>query len=233
MNTIKVMIIEDHEMLLDALKSTAELAQNRDIEIVCTARNEQEALEVLQDYNLDIVVVDMQLPRALGESRDNEAGLRIIKIISAQRSDLKTLAISGVIESPELILNVLRSGAAGYVLKRGSKLEQVFNSIREIYHGKTIYPPEVVQLAISGDTTKLHLTHRERKVWKSIADGLTNREISQKLYISLDTVKRCTSELYSKIEVTNRAQATRRWLEEQYGLVEIEPKKPNTDLYIE
>lgn len=220
-NPIRVLIVDDHEMVLDALKQFVNLRQFHDIKITDTVNTEQGALRILQDQNFDVAVVDMRLPRIRSESGDDEAGLRIVQVIKQRFPSTKILAISGVLYKPEFILRVIRSGADGYVLKSAVCLEQVIEAIQQVYRGEKIYPPEVVRFVVDTGLAVEQPSNREQEIWQLIADGLTNREIAQKLHISLDTVKRCTSDLYSKIGVTNRAQATRKWLEEQYGFVEL------------
>lgn len=219
-NFIKVLVVDDHETILDAIKQFADLQQNYDIRITHTAGSEQEALNMLQDQNFDVAVIDMRLPRIRNEPNDSEAGLRIVKVIKMQFPTTKILAISGELYKPEFILRVIRNGADGYVLKRAARLDQIIDAIRQVCRGEKVYPSEVIHFFVNNDPTAAQLSDREQEIWQLITDGLTNREIAQQLFISLDTVKRCTSEIYSKIGVTNRAQATRKWLEKQYGLVE-------------
>lgn len=220
-NPIRALIIDDHEMVLDALKQFVNLQQSSAIEITHTANTEREARRILQDQDFDVVVVDMRLPRDRNEPKDNESGLRIIKIIKQQFPKTRVLAISGELDKSEFILRVIRSGADGYVLKRAAGLKEVIDAIERVFRGDKVYPQEVVRFVVDTGLDTNQPSNREQEVWQLIADGLTNREIAQRLNMTLDTVKRCTSDLYSKIGVTNRAQATRKWLEEQYGLVEL------------
>jgi DNA-binding NarL/FixJ family response regulator len=224
MTAIKILIVEDQGVMLDALRQYAEQPSNRDIQIVGTAETEEDAIEVLQSRQFDIAIIDMRLPRERGGPRDNEAGLRLITLAAQQHKALKMLAMSAEMEKPAFIIRVIRSGASGYVLKEGATLGDIFDAVRNIYQGRKVYPPEVVQFLVDGNSKSLDdLTEREREVWRLVAEGLTNQEIGQRLSISLDAVKRCTSELYDKIGVANRAQATRKWLEDQYGgLTEVD-----------
>lgn len=214
--SIRVLVIDDHKSVTDAFVQLATLSKNHDIEIVNTAETEREALEAVQVQRFDVVVVDMQL------AGDNEAGLRIIEALAQQPRPPRLLAISAAVEQPEFILRMIRSGANGCILKRAVNWDEIFEAIREVHKGRKVFPMEMMDAVVESESTWLQLTDRERKVWQFIADGLTNREIAPKLEISLDTVKRVTSELYSKLGVTNRAMATRKWLEDQYGLIEIE-----------
>lgn len=213
---IKVLVIDDHKSVTDAFVQLATLSKNRDIEIASTVETERDSMVAVQAQRFDVVVVDMRL------GGDNEAGLRIIESLVQQSHPPRLLAISAAVEQPEFILRTIRSGAAGYILKRAVNWDEIFEAIREVHKGRKVFPMEIMQAVVESEPTWLQLTDRERKVWQLIADGLTNREISLKLDTSLDTVKRCTSELYSKLGVTNRAMATRKWLEDQYGLIEIE-----------
>lgn len=212
---IKVLVIDDHKSVTDAFMQIATFPRNRDIKIAHTVETEEDALETLRTQSFDVAVVDMRL------AGDNEAGLRIIEATAGQAHAPKMLAISAAVETPEFIVRTIRSGAAGYILKRAAHWDEIFEAIRKVHRGEKVFPPEVIQIVVEGEPTWLRLTGREQEVWQLIADGLTNREIAQRLSISLDAVKRCTSELYGKIGVSNRAQATRKWLEEQYGLIEV------------
>lgn len=219
--TIRVLIVDDHEMILDALKQAAEQAENQDIKIVHMAKSEQQALEAAEELVFDVAVVDMRLPPVQGKIGDNEAGIRVIRKLAEHPDKPKIVGISGYLETPEFIIRVVKSGASGYILKEGAKLMQVFEAVRKVYNGGKVYPPDIVPYLVEGNSAFLRLTPREQEVWELLAEGYSNREIAYELDISIDTAKRYVSELYRKIGVSGRALATRKWLEDQYGLKEL------------
>ncbi len=160
----------------------------------------------------------MRIPRVPNGPKDNEAGLRVIRAAAGRAGAPRFLAISGVLQEPEFILRAHDAGAAGYLLKQSEGWSELFDAIRKVHQGRKAYPSEIVDWVLDGTLKKPKLTEREQEIWKLIADGLQNAEIAHELSISVDAVKRNTTELYSKIGVTNRAEAVRLWMETQYGM---------------
>ena len=217
--SIRVLVIDDHKHIIDAFEQFAKLSKYQDIKIANSATTEKAALNILESERFDVAVVDMRM------ASDNETGLRIIESEARKPQAPKFLAISGHVETPEFIIRALRIGAAGYMLKKSAKWDDFFEAIRKIYRGERLFPQEVIGFVIDGDPEVSRLTKREQEVWQLIAEGLTVRQIAQEMSLSINTIKRITSELYAKIDVSSRAQATRTWLEVQYGLAEVDPDK--------
>lgn len=209
---IRVLVVDDHEIILGAFSTLATLPKNHDITILHTVQTEPEALEILKTQDIDVAVVDMRL------GGDNEAGLRIIATMTEQPNPPKMLAISAAVESPDFIAAIMRSGATGYVLKRAMSWDTVFEAIRKVYRGEQVLPREI-EVLMDDKITEPDITKRERKVWQLIAEGGSDQDIAEQLSIPLDVLTQCVDNLYGKIGAMNRAQATRRWLEYRYGVV--------------
>lgn len=216
-NPIKVFVVEDTEMYLGAFLQMAKLPEYHDIQIILVARNEKEALKVMQSQNFDVALVDMQLPIDEGRLLDNEAGLRIVSAITSQPGAPKVLAFSAPLEKPEFIIRVIRAGASGYVRKRGTTPTELFDAIRRVYKGRKVFPEDITQYAIGQESNKPQLSTKELELWQLIAKGHKDKEIADMTNLSLSRVKHIASELYIKIGVANRAQAVRKWVEDQYG----------------
>lgn len=216
MYPIRVMLIDDQTMMLDGWQRVA--AKVEDINITHTATTEKEALEILERAreSFDVVVVDMEMPKG-----DPEAGLRLIEAESKKPGAPRFLAISGVMMSPEFIIRASRIGAAGYTLKTTSDLDRFFDDIRRVHRGERVFPPNIIDYVLDERSTWLQLNDRDKKIWQLIAEGKTNKEIAKELNFSVSVIKTQASELYSKLGVASRTQATRKWMEEQYGMQEF------------
>ncbi|MCP3027246.1 response regulator transcription factor [Halobacillus sp. A5] len=190
---IRVVIAEDQRMLLGALGSLLDLEE--DMEVAGTAKNGEEACDLVLQLNPDICIMDIEMPVKSGLDAAEELKDHPCKIII-----LTTFARAGYFERAQ------KAGVSGYLLK-DSPSEDLANSIRTIMNGKRIFAPELVDMAFGNENP---LTEREKQVVELIADGKNTKEIARQLYITTGTVRNYISVILDKLEVSNRIEAVSR-----------------------
>lgn len=189
---IKIVIAEDQGMLLGALGALLDL--EKDMKVVGKAKNGKEALQLVYEHNPDICIMDIEMPVKSGLDAAEALENHPCKVII-----LTTFARAGYFERAR------KAGVKGYLLK-DSPSEELVESIRIIMEGGRVYAPELIDIAYS-ESGKSPLTKREEEVLMLIADGLTTKEISNKLSITAGTVRNYVSVILDKLEVSNRIEA--------------------------
>ncbi len=206
MNSIRLLIADDHALFREGLQAI--LKSVPDIEIVGEAGTGREALTLASDLNPDVILMDIQMPDLNG--------------VAATRHILQTQPNTGIIivtmlEDDASLFSAMRAGARGYVLKGADKTEML-RSIRAVAGGEALFGPAIAARLLNffQETrppirnkliTFPDLTDREREVLAYIARGDTNSEIAENLIISLKTVRNHITNIFSKLQVANRAQA--------------------------
>ncbi|RFU60833.1 response regulator transcription factor [Bacillus sp. V59.32b] len=187
---IRIVIAEDQRMLLGALGSLLNLEE--DMEVVGKASNGEEAISLVQRYQPDVCIMDIEMPGKNGlEAAEELRGLGCKVII------LTTFARSGYFQ------RALKAGVSGYLLKDGPS-EELASSIRSVKAGRRIYAPELMDDIYSEENP---LTEREREVLELIADGKNTKEIADQLRLKTGTVRNYISMILDKLEVKNRIEA--------------------------
>lgn len=207
---IKVMLVDDHQLLLDGIKSALEDVS--DIKVVAEAKNGLEVLELLKTTSVDIILMDINMPEM--------DGLDCTKIISHTYPDIGVIALSQYNEK-RFIKQMLRNGAKGYMLKNSGR-EELVDAIGRVYHGGN-YFSEGISLNIlqmnrkdkNKENRRLFpkLTVREKEVLNLICKGLSSSEIGVKLIVSFHTVETHRANLMSKSLSKNTAGLVRWALE--------------------
>lgn len=214
MESIRVLIVDDHTLFRDGLRVL--LASISDIEVVGEASSGREALALAIDHQPDVILMDIQMPDLNG--------------IEATRQILRTSPHVGIIvltmfQDDDSVFAVMRAGARGYVLK-GADQAVLLRAVRAVANGESLFSPEIAARLmqffanlepISRPELFPELTEREREILSFIADGRTNAEIAEKLVISLKTVRNHVSNIFSKLQVADRAQAAIRAREAGLG----------------
>lgn len=199
---IRVLIVDDHEMV--RLGYSAYLSIQDDIEVVGEAENGQHGYEQALDLRPDIILMDLVM-----EVMD---GIESTQAILKDWPEAKIIIVTSFIDD-EKVYPALEAGAVGYMLKTSSAHE-IADAIRSAYEGERVLEPEVTDKMLARLTKKPErfpheeLTSREMEVLLLIANGCSNQEIADKLFITLKTVKTHVSNILSKLQVEDRTQAT-------------------------
>lgn len=201
---IKVMIVDDQALIREGLNMMLSLYEN--IEIVDEASNGQDAIDKLESEEVDVVLMDIRMPVM--------DGVEATKIIKKRYQNVKILILTTFNED-EYIFQGLNYGAGGYILKDVSSKELV-NGIKTVYEGNVLLQPEVATRVVSAmknnvfnmsdDVFLKDLTPREREIAYLVAEGRTNKEISETLFITEGTVKNHITKILDKLELRDRTQ---------------------------
>ena len=198
MNAIRVMLIDDHEMVRLGLKSYLNLQP--DVEVVAEAGDGEEGLTKALEVKPDVVVMDLVMPKMTGV----EATLALLK----EWPQAQILILTSYLDN-EKIYPVLEAGARGYMLKTSSA-DEILSAIRKVARGEYAIETEVEKKVEHHKRyPDLHedLTAREREILTLLAKGYDNQRIADESFISLKTVKTHVSNILSKLEVSDRTQA--------------------------
>ncbi|HEL1613356.1 TPA: response regulator transcription factor [Streptococcus suis] len=198
MNTIRVMLVDDHEMVRLGLKSYLNL--QADVEVVAEASDGEEGLRKALEVKPDVVVMDLVMPKMTGV----EATLALLK----EWPQAQIVILTSYLDN-EKIYPVLEAGAKGYMLKTSSA-DEILTAIRKVSRGEFAIETEVEKKV---EHHKRHpdlhddLTAREREILTLLAKGYDNQRIADESFISLKTVKTHVSNILSKLAVSDRTQA--------------------------
>lgn len=198
---IKVVFVDDHEMVRIGVASY--LSAQPDIEVIGEADNGQTGVEMALELRPDIILMDL----VMKEMDGIEATRQIIE----KWPEAKIIIVTSFLDD-EKVYPALEAGATSYMLKT-SKASEIANAVRVTYSGQPVLEPEVTGKMMMKMRQKNHqlpheeLTEREMEVLKLIAEGKTNQDIADELFIALKTVKTHVSNILSKLQVQDRTQA--------------------------
>lgn len=198
---IRVIIADDHALVREG---TSQLLSNHaSIEVVGTAADGEEALDLIARELPDVALVDIAMPKL--------TGIEVTRQVSANHPTVAVLILT-VHDEAGYVRALLEAGAAGYLLKDIGEAELV-RSIRAVHAGEPILHPDVIQILFSGTgeeligETETPLTDREMEVLLFAAKGQSNREIAANLYLSPRTVQTHLGKIFEKLNVASRTQA--------------------------
>jgi len=190
----KVFIVDDHYMVIEGIRSL--LQNEKDIEWVGHASNAASCLAFLQKQQPDVILMDINLP--------DKSGIDLCKEVIGKYPSVFIVGLS-TFNQQSFIQKMMDNGASGYVLKNATQ-EELMEAVQTVMKGKTYLSEEASQvLRKNADADIPLLTRREKEVLELIADGLTNNEIAQKLFISVATVDTHRKNLLAKFEAKNIA----------------------------
>ena len=198
---IKILFADDHEMV--RIGVSAYLSAQADMEVVAEADDGGEAVEKALSLRPDIILMDLVM--------DEMDGIEATKRIIEQWPEAKIIIVTSFLDD-EKVYPALEAGATSYLLKT-SAASKIAEAIRSTFVGKPILEPEVTGKIMSRmrekPEEKLHnqLTKRELEILMLIAEGKTNQEIAEQLFIALKTVKVHVSNVLAKLDVQDRTQA--------------------------
>ena len=200
--SINVMIADDHSMIREGLKQLLEL--EGDFKVIAEACDGVECLNKLETVTPDVLLLDINMP--------NMNGLEVLQKMKEKRMKIKVLVLT-IHSEVEYLLKAVDIGVNGYLLK-DSESAELKKAILAVVNGDNYIQPSLIPVLNSKmidrdkDVMKIEsLTRRELEVLKNLSIGMYNKEIAEKLDISERTVKNHISNIFKKIEVTDRTQA--------------------------
>jgi DNA-binding NarL/FixJ family response regulator len=204
MNTVKIVLADDHRIFRDGLKSL--LSDADFIDVIGEASGGFELLELLKTIQPDLVIVDI--------SMKDISGIEVSKKISALYPDIRIMILS-MHTGEEFVINAIKAGVNGYLSKDTSR-EELLDAIKIIYEGGECYSKLVSESIMKSYVKKYKteqnllenktLTQREIEILKLAAGGLTNKEIADKLFISHKTVDCHKNNIVQKLKLKNTAE---------------------------
>lgn len=196
---IKVFLLDDHELVRRGLREFLE--EEGDLEIVGEAGTAQEALEVVAQAPPDVAVLDVRLP--------DGNGIEVCREIRSRFPDTSCLVLTSYADDRAMFEAVI-AGAAGYVLKE-TRASELVEDIRKLAAGETLLDEAITQKVLAemrtSDEPRAPLSPQEDRILDLIGEGLSNREIAQRLHLAEQTVKNYVSRLMSKLGFERRVQA--------------------------
>jgi len=210
----RILIADDHATLREGMRLI--LQQEKDFELVGEAADGEEAVRLASELKPDIIIMDIVMPKLNGVE-----ATRQIKQVSPSTALLILTAYSDI----RYIIGLLEAGACGYLLKN-SPAKEIVRAIRAVRSGESVLDPEVTRklvqrlasLTKSQDEVETSglLTVREMEILKLASRGMSNKELSEKLFISLRTVKAHMTNIFNKLGCSNRTDAIIKGLKQGY-----------------
>jgi DNA-binding NarL/FixJ family response regulator len=193
---IKVYIVDDHQVVIEGIKSV--LQSDETIDVVGFATTSEKCLHFFEMHTANVILMDISLP--------DLDGIELCNILTKKNPQIKVLALS-TFEQGSYVKKMMESGASGYLLKNSSK-QEIIDAIKTVNSGGTYLCFEAGRALkqTNEEQSKLpSLTKREKEVLQKIAEGFTNAQISEMLFISIDTVDSHRKNLHTKLNVKNTA----------------------------
>ncbi|KYG33687.1 response regulator [Alkalihalobacillus trypoxylicola] len=228
-NNIRIVLIDDHQLFREGVKRI--LAMESDFEIVADGEDGSQAIDLVEEYNPDVILMDINMP--------NVNGVEATKDLVEKFPDVKVLILS-IHDDESYVTHVLKTGAAGYLLKE-MDADALIEAVKVVASGGAYIHPKVThnlikeyrRLATEDDEHEesigyreveyrkpLHiLTRRECEVLQLMTDGQSNRAIGETLFISEKTVKNHVSNILQKMNVNDRTQAVVEAIKSGYVVV--------------
>ncbi|HLU31486.1 MAG TPA: response regulator transcription factor [Acidimicrobiia bacterium] len=194
-DTIRIVVVDDHQLVRDGLRAL--LSRHEDMEVVGEAENVAEAVRRVAFDEPHVVTMDVDLP--------DGSGIDACPAIRAISPETRILILTAFAD-PTLFRRAREQGADGFVLKRTGDF-QLVEKIRRVFTGEQAFDDAPPPAARKTDPSLSRLTPREMSILELIAEGLTNREIAERLTLAEKTVKNYVSNLLAKMGVKHRAAA--------------------------
>ena len=204
--SISIVIVEDEKNYNNALKKI--INYQDDMKVVAQFFNGSEAIENLIEISPDVVMMDIQLQDMLG-----------IEIIDKLRKEMPEtqFIMCTSFDDDEKIFNSLKAGATGYLIK-GESMDKILASIRDVYNGGAPMSSSIARKVLNHFERKNRvvkdideLTDREKEVLNLLSEGFLYKEIGDKIFISIDTVKKHVGNIYRKLHVNNKVEAINKF----------------------
>lgn len=211
---IRVLIADDHPLFRDGMHGLLDSVP--ETKVIGEASSGEQAIALAENLQPDVILMDIKMPGI--------NGLQAMREILHTSPHIRILVVS-MLEDDDSVFAAMRAGARGYVPK-GSNQSEMLRAIRAVANGEAIFGPSIAQRVISYFSTARpwvqsrifpELTAREAEVLALMAQGRTNEEIAEQLVVSLKTVRNHVSNIFSKLQVTDRTQAALRAREAGFG----------------
>ncbi|HKL76026.1 MAG TPA: response regulator transcription factor [Halanaerobiales bacterium] len=199
MTKTKVLVADDHKLVREGIVKL--LGFYEELEVIGEAKDGLETVEKIRNEFPDLVLLDLNMPRM--------NGIDTIKKIKEIAPNIRVLILT-IHDDEEYIYEVTKAGAEGYIQK-DIEPDELRNSIKKVMNGNKVFPTKIeekVDKQIETEKSKLEeLSNRENEVLELLAQGMSNRDIAEELYISEKTVKNHVSSILRKFSVNDRTQA--------------------------
>lgn len=201
MGKINIVIADDHSLVRQGIKQVIEFES--DIEVVGEASNGEEAVKIISQFIPDIVLLDINMPIL--------NGIQVIQRLKELNINSKIIMLT-IHNDKDYLMKAVQLGAMGYVLK-DADTSVLLEAIKNVYNNQKYIPSDLAAELIKGYGSNSnkgqenYLTEREIEVIRTIADGMSNKEIASALFISEKTVKNHISNIFKKLDINDRTQA--------------------------
>lgn len=197
---MNVLVVDDDKLVAASLKTILEAAG--EIKVCCTGNSGEEAVRLFKEYKPDVLLMDIRM--------EGMTGLEAAKIIISDYPEAKILFLTTFSDN-DYIASALHIGAKGYILKQ--EYESIAPAINAVYNGQSVFGSEIVgkMNSIMGsqhnfDYNKYDIGEREQNIIRFIADGLSNKEIAEEMFLSEGTVRNYLSVILDKLDCRDRTQ---------------------------
>lgn len=212
----KILVVDDHAIVREGVRMI--LAKESDLEVVGEAGDGEQALELTERLRPDVVIMDISMP--------GMGGVEATQTIRTRHPEVQVLALT-MHEDESYVFQLLRAGAAGYVLKRAAAQDLV-QAVRAAAKGEAFLYPSVARKVVEDYLKRVEmgeerqrydgLTAREKEILTLIAQGLSNQQIAEKLFISIKTVQTHRAHVLEKLKLHDRTELVRYAIRK--GLIE-------------
>lgn len=211
MKPISIMIVDDHEIVREGLKLT--LQGESDFRVIGEASNGADLFKLVETSQPDVILLDERMPQ--------ERGIDICKILTRHQPDIKIIILTAYAEQEESIVQAMMAGAKGFLIKN-VEISELKRAIRAVVRGETVLDSQMAECVVkklkeapNRDYTPFVLTEQQRAIAELVAQGLTNREIAEQIFLSENTIKFHIQNIMRKLEVHNRIALVAKLLQER------------------
>lgn len=203
MSTTRVVLVDDHEVVRLGLMTL--INDQEDLQVVAEAGNAVEALRVVEDHRPQVVLMDLRLP--------GKGGIEVTREISEKFPETRVVVLTSFADD-ELVVQAVRAGAAGYILKQVGN-DELLRAIRAAARGESVLDPSTTSRLINrvralerevDQSAFRELSPRELDVLRELAGGSSNPEIGEALNLSEKTVRNYVSNILQKLQLSNRVE---------------------------
>ena len=204
MAKLRILIVDDHPLFRKGMNGLLETIP--EMEVIGEAATGQEAIAMAAELAPDVIVMDLQMPGG--------TGISATRAILSHSPHIRILMVT-LVEDSESVFTAIRAGARGYILKDAGA-DEIAQAIQAVGRGEAIFSPAIANQLIDFFATPYPsvpkelfpaLTDREREILRLVAQGRSNAEIAQQLSLSIKTIQNYVSNVFSKLQVADRAQA--------------------------